>query len=175
MAEYGARRLLQKKLDHDNQLWKYRQSVSASIAIFERHHMLFSGRGESPVAKFVPGDCMGQPSVKVSHLHATASTYCYFRSLPRSTTKRRRRFCSVTFGKRTSGVKLFINSSLINNQFSVIPKSTNPERVRQNIEIFDFQLTEEDTKKLDAISPHTRLFTMSFAEHHPFYPFNEPY
>lgn len=32
-----------------------------------------------------------------------------------------------------------------------IPKSSNPERVRQNIEIFDFALSGEDVKVLDGL------------------------
>ena len=33
----------------------------------------------------------------------------------------------------------------------VIPKSSNPERIQANIDVFDFNLTEDDVKKLDSL------------------------
>lgn len=35
---------------------------------------------------------------------------------------------------------------------AAIPKSTNPERLRQNIDIFDFKLGADDMKKLDELN-----------------------
>jgi diketogulonate reductase-like aldo/keto reductase len=40
---------------------------------------------------------------------------------------------------------------MVQRGISVIPKSTNPERLRQNINIFDFQLTPEEMAKFNEI------------------------
>ncbi|KAI6197559.1 hypothetical protein M3Y94_01238600 [Aphelenchoides besseyi] len=57
------------------------------------------------------------------------------------------------------------------NKISCIPKSVTPERIRQNLQIFDFELSEEDQKKFDSIEPEARLFTYVKMQHHPDYPF----
>lgn len=56
---------------------------------------------------------------------------------------------------------------------SVIPKSTNPERLKQNISIFDFELSPEDQQKLHDIKERARLLIFNFAFHHPNYPFKK--
>lgn len=40
----------------------------------------------------------------------------------------------------------------VQNGFGVIPKSSNPERIRQNMEIFDFQLTDEEMKQMQELT-----------------------
>lgn len=35
--------------------------------------------------------------------------------------------------------------------FSAVPGSTNPEHIRENIEIFDFELTDEEMEKIRAL------------------------
>jgi diketogulonate reductase-like aldo/keto reductase len=39
---------------------------------------------------------------------------------------------------------------------SVIPKSVNPQRIVQNAEIFDFELTDDDMTRIDALNTGTR-------------------
>ena len=48
---------------------------------------------------------------------------------------------------------------LVQKGFAVIPKSTNPDRIRQNIEIFDFELDERDMEKLNGLDrgPDARI------------------
>lgn len=36
--------------------------------------------------------------------------------------------------------------------FVVVPKSSNPKRILQNMEIFDFELTEEEMKAIDELT-----------------------
>ncbi|XP_076638005.1 aldo-keto reductase family 1 member A1 isoform X2 [Colletes latitarsis] len=58
----------------------------------------------------------------------------------------------------------------------VIPKSTSPERIKANIDVFDFALKEEDMKLLSTLDKgaHGRIFNFLFfkgVENHPHYPF----
>ena len=39
---------------------------------------------------------------------------------------------------------------------SVIPKSTKPERIAQNIDVFDFELTDDEIKAIDGLETGTR-------------------
>ncbi|XP_033328185.2 aldo-keto reductase family 1 member A1 [Megalopta genalis] len=60
----------------------------------------------------------------------------------------------------------------------VIPKSASPERVRANIELFDFALNEDDVKLLRTLDmgPRGRIFNFLFfngVEKHPQYPFKD--
>jgi len=41
--------------------------------------------------------------------------------------------------------------------FIVIPKSSNPERIRSNIDVFDFTLTDDDIRKIDTLNLQTRI------------------
>lgn len=44
------------------------------------------------------------------------------------------------------------------NEVVTIPKSTNPERIAQNADIFDFELTQEDMDKIATLDQGDRLF-----------------
>ena len=46
---------------------------------------------------------------------------------------------------------------LVQNQFGVIPKSSNEGRIRQNMEIFDFRLTDEEMKCIRLADKNCRL------------------
>jgi diketogulonate reductase-like aldo/keto reductase len=52
---------------------------------------------------------------------------------------------------------------LVQQNIAVIPKSTNIERLRQNIDLFDFELTAEELKRLTALDQGSegRTFTAS--------------
>ena len=41
--------------------------------------------------------------------------------------------------------------------FIVLPKSANPERIQQNINVFDFELTSADISKIDALDSNMRI------------------
>ncbi|XP_063231582.1 1,5-anhydro-D-fructose reductase-like [Bacillus rossius redtenbacheri] len=63
---------------------------------------------------------------------------------------------------------------------AVIPKSVNPARIKENFQIFDFELDEDDVWELDSIDRWNRgrVFDKKFfrgMESHPEFPFNDPY
>ena len=41
--------------------------------------------------------------------------------------------------------------------FVTIPGSTKPERIRQNFDLFDFELTKEDIAQIETINSHTQM------------------
>ncbi|GFT76476.1 aldo-keto reductase family 1 member A1-B, partial [Nephila pilipes] len=60
----------------------------------------------------------------------------------------------------------------------VIPKSSNPDRIKENIHIFDFVLENDDMKRMKSMSCGLRYITMTYwigCEDHPEYPFKAPY
>ncbi|XP_043671068.1 aldo-keto reductase family 1 member A1-like isoform X2 [Vespula pensylvanica] len=65
---------------------------------------------------------------------------------------------------------------LVQQGIIVIPKSSSQDRIKSNINIFDFVLTEEDINTLNALDKGTdgRIFNFLFfkgVEKHPLYPF----
>ena len=46
----------------------------------------------------------------------------------------------------------------------VFPKTTNPVHMKENIDIFDFKLTDEEMKKIKALDKGVRFFHMSLSE-----------
>uniref|UniRef100_A0ABI7WJU3 NADP-dependent oxidoreductase domain-containing protein n=1 Tax=Felis catus TaxID=9685 RepID=A0ABI7WJU3_FELCA len=57
----------------------------------------------------------------------------------------------------------------------VIPKSFNPERIKENFQIFDFSLTEEEMKAIEALNKNVRFVEMLMWCDHPEYPFHDEY
>uniref|UniRef100_A0A8C9ASD4 Aldo-keto reductase family 1 member A1 n=1 Tax=Prolemur simus TaxID=1328070 RepID=A0A8C9ASD4_PROSS len=65
-----------------------------------------------------------------------------------------------------------------------IPKSINPSRILQNIQVFDFTFSPEEMKQLDALNKNWRYIVPILTVNgkqvprdagHPLYPFNDPY
>ncbi|XP_024434385.2 estradiol 17 beta-dehydrogenase 5 [Desmodus rotundus] len=57
----------------------------------------------------------------------------------------------------------------------VLAKSFSEKRIRENFQVFDFQLTPEDMKTLDGLNRNIRYFnTTAFADH-PDFPFHDDY
>ncbi|XP_038962921.1 aldo-keto reductase family 1 member D1 isoform X2 [Rattus norvegicus] len=57
----------------------------------------------------------------------------------------------------------------------VIPKSTTPERIKENFQIFDFSLTKEEMKDIEALNKNVRFVEMLMWSDHPEYPFHDEY
>ena len=47
---------------------------------------------------------------------------------------------------------------LVQRDVIVIPKSVRPERMRENIDVFDFQLTDDEMSRIAAVEAGTTLF-----------------
>ncbi|XP_030625831.1 aldo-keto reductase family 1 member A1-A [Chanos chanos] len=65
-----------------------------------------------------------------------------------------------------------------------IPKSVTPSRIKENFEVFDFALTEEDMKQIESFNRNERLIVPAVERDgkrvwrdaiHPHFPFNNPY
>ncbi|XP_076318502.1 1,5-anhydro-D-fructose reductase-like isoform X2 [Tachypleus tridentatus] len=63
---------------------------------------------------------------------------------------------------------------LIQRRIIVIPKSSKPIRIKENFEIFDFNLSEEEVNQINALDKNIRLFKYDGMEDHPNFPFKIP-
>ncbi|XP_058525515.1 prostaglandin-E(2) 9-reductase-like isoform X2 [Ochotona princeps] len=57
----------------------------------------------------------------------------------------------------------------------VLAKSFNEKRIKENAQIFDFELPSEDMKALDGLDRNLRYSHLEFGIGHPNYPFSEEY
>ncbi|XP_029318020.1 aldo-keto reductase family 1 member B1-like isoform X1 [Cottoperca gobio] len=57
----------------------------------------------------------------------------------------------------------------------VIPKSITPQRIQENFQVFDFELTEEEMKTIVGFNRSWRACPMQFSLKHKDYPFNAEY
>lgn len=57
----------------------------------------------------------------------------------------------------------------------VIPKSITPSRIKENFQVFDFELGNEDMKSLLGLNKNWRGFDMNWASKHKDFPFNTEY
>ncbi|XP_069688686.1 prostaglandin F synthase 2-like isoform X2 [Periplaneta americana] len=68
----------------------------------------------------------------------------------------------------------------IQRDIIVIPKSVKPDRIKENLQIFDFELTKEEVEELNSLDKRQagrrfHLDTISWVVSHPEYPFSDPY
>ncbi|CAN2387173.1 aldo-keto reductase family 1 [Pristimantis euphronides] len=64
---------------------------------------------------------------------------------------------------------------LLQKGMVVLAKSFTPARIRQNLQVLDFQLSEDDMSCLDGRNKNVRYTSLLMWEDHPKYPFNEEY
>lgn len=50
----------------------------------------------------------------------------------------------------------------------VFPKSSNPKHIKENSEIFDFKLTEDEMKEIDKLGKTKRFFNMPLEQQENF-------
>uniref|UniRef100_A0A1I7S0E0 Aldo_ket_red domain-containing protein n=1 Tax=Bursaphelenchus xylophilus TaxID=6326 RepID=A0A1I7S0E0_BURXY len=56
---------------------------------------------------------------------------------------------------------------LIQRKIAVVPKSANPQRIKENFEIFDFSLKDEDMAELAKLNRNQRLYLQPIFIGHP--------
>ncbi|XP_061037651.1 aldo-keto reductase family 1 member C3-like [Eubalaena glacialis] len=56
-----------------------------------------------------------------------------------------------------------------------LAKSFNEKRLKENFQVFEFQLTPEDMQSLDGLNRNMRYFEEDSLSHHPNYPFHDEY
>ncbi|KAM3926892.1 aldo-keto reductase family 1 member C1-like [Leptodactylus fuscus] len=64
---------------------------------------------------------------------------------------------------------------LLQKGIVVLAKSFSPERIKENFQVFDFELSEEDMKALDGINKKLRYLDMNVWKEHPEFPFHDEY
>ncbi|XP_004605357.2 aldo-keto reductase family 1 member C15-like [Sorex araneus] len=57
----------------------------------------------------------------------------------------------------------------------VLAKSFSEKRIKENFQVFDFELTPEDMKAINGLNNNFRYFKMDFGVGHPNYPFADEY
>ncbi|XP_076079752.1 aldo-keto reductase 1B-like isoform X2 [Mytilus galloprovincialis] len=62
---------------------------------------------------------------------------------------------------------------LIQRGIGVIPKSSDAVRLTENINIFDFSLTDDDMEMMTKLDKNGRIFSFPFFKEHPQYPYCE--
>ncbi|TGZ52344.1 hypothetical protein CRM22_010633 [Opisthorchis felineus] len=75
---------------------------------------------------------------------------------------------SAKYGKTPAQILL---RHCIQRGLSVIPKTVTAARMRENLEVFDFQLLPEEMSKMSATSPNIRRFVGAPLKGHPEYPY----
>lgn len=74
--------------------------------------------------------------------------------------------------KTTAQVALRFN---VQKGVVVIPKSFNPQRIKENFDIFDFSLSEAEMKEIDGLNKNVRFVELLMWSDHPEYPFHDDY
>jgi len=59
----------------------------------------------------------------------------------------------------------------IERSLVVIPKSVTPKRILENAQVFDFQLSDEDMRKIEKFDRGHRFCALAHVKSHPHYPF----
>ena len=54
--------------------------------------------------------------------------------------------------------------------FSAVPGSTNPEHIQENIDIFDFELSDEEMERIRGLDTEKRYFNLPYAQMESFFP-----
>lgn len=76
------------------------------------------------------------------------------------------------YKKSTAQVALRFN---VQRGVVVIPKSFSPNRIKENFEIFDFSLTDDEMNAIEGLNKNIRFVELLMWSDHPEYPFHDDY
>ncbi|MFH4977679.1 hypothetical protein AB6A40_004388 [Gnathostoma spinigerum] len=76
------------------------------------------------------------------------------------------------YGKTSAQVVL---RWIVQQKVLCIPKSISEERIKENINVFDFSLTDEEMTAIDNLDRNWRTIVLERDSDHMYYPFNEEY
>ncbi|XP_063370847.1 aldo-keto reductase AKR2E4-like [Cydia amplana] len=62
---------------------------------------------------------------------------------------------------------------LVDRNIVPIPKTVKPNRLEENINIFDFKLEKDEIQQINTLNTNTRFTLPSFWQNHPYYPFEK--
>lgn len=74
--------------------------------------------------------------------------------------------------KHNKSVAQIILRWILQREIIVIPKSVNKKRIHENINLYDFQLSDEDMTAINNLNKNSRANLLSQAKTHREYPFN---
>ncbi|XP_023933268.1 aldose reductase-like [Lingula anatina] len=63
----------------------------------------------------------------------------------------------------------------IQRGYAVIPKTVSEERMKENLQIFDFELSDEDMKTVSSYNHNYRACHLTWVKDHIYYPFKEEF
>lgn len=55
----------------------------------------------------------------------------------------------------------------------VIPKSVKTNRLKENFDVFDFNLSDQEMKDIDNLDLNWRMLALETSADHPYYPFHK--
>ncbi|XP_030626526.1 aldo-keto reductase family 1 member D1 isoform X2 [Chanos chanos] len=76
------------------------------------------------------------------------------------------------YNKNSAQVALRFN---VQRGVVVIPKSFSPKRIKENFQIFDFSLTDEEMRAIEGLNKNIRFVELLMWSDHPEYPFHDEY
>ncbi|XP_039625320.1 aldo-keto reductase family 1 member D1-like isoform X2 [Polypterus senegalus] len=76
------------------------------------------------------------------------------------------------YDKTTAQVALRFN---IQRGVVVIPKSFNPDRIKENFQVFDFSLSDEEMNAIEGLNKNIRYVELLMWKDHPEYPFHDEF
>ncbi|XP_046559656.1 aldose reductase-related protein 2-like [Haliotis rubra] len=64
---------------------------------------------------------------------------------------------------------------LLQRGLAIVPKSVTPSRIKENFQLFDFELSEAEMKQLFSLNRDFRVYEQDITIDHPEYPFKIPF